>query len=232
MFCDIIFLNYRGVVDLDKYYKILGLNRGASKREIKKKYKELVQEYHPDKHFNTPYYHSAEEEFKRITEAYKQLLNHDSFNLDRVGNAHCKHHPDTVARGKCVFCGSLLCDGCDYGHGVTACKVCIEEYNAKYDKHLKIPIFSSFLVVILGVIVANVIAFLSPAVGNFYLSVAIIIYFLGILWSYDIIDHYNKSSKLGIILRWIFILLLGWIIGFFTTLIKVITAIFRYFKSN
>jgi curved DNA-binding protein len=52
------------------YYKILGVNRSASEREIKQAYRKLARQYHPDVN---PGDKSAEEKFKQINEAYEVL---------------------------------------------------------------------------------------------------------------------------------------------------------------
>lgn len=52
------------------YYKILGVNRNATSEEIKKAYRKLAIEHHPDKH---PGNKEVEERFKLITEAYRIL---------------------------------------------------------------------------------------------------------------------------------------------------------------
>lgn len=52
------------------YYKILGVDKGATKDEIKKKYRKLAHRYHPDKNPNDK---EAEEKFKEVTEAYEVL---------------------------------------------------------------------------------------------------------------------------------------------------------------
>lgn len=52
------------------YYEILGLTRGASAEEIKKAYRRLARQYHPDVNPNDK---SAEEKFKEINEAYEVL---------------------------------------------------------------------------------------------------------------------------------------------------------------
>ena len=52
------------------YYKILGLNKNASKEDIKKSYRKLAMKYHPD---HTKGNKSAEEKFKTISEAYAVL---------------------------------------------------------------------------------------------------------------------------------------------------------------
>jgi len=52
------------------YYEILGVNRNADAGEIKRAYRKLAMQYHPDKN---PDDKSAEEKFKEIGEAYSIL---------------------------------------------------------------------------------------------------------------------------------------------------------------
>lgn len=51
------------------YYKILGLQKGATEDELKKAYRKMALKYHPDKN-KSP---GAEEKFKEIAEAYEVL---------------------------------------------------------------------------------------------------------------------------------------------------------------
>jgi curved DNA-binding protein CbpA len=51
---------------VDDYYKILGVEKTASRDEIKKAYKNLAMTFHPDKNKGDP---KAEETFKKINEA-------------------------------------------------------------------------------------------------------------------------------------------------------------------
>ena len=52
------------------YYDLLGLDSEATSEEIKKAYRRLAHQYHPDKNPGNP---QAEERFKRISEAYQTL---------------------------------------------------------------------------------------------------------------------------------------------------------------
>ena len=58
------------------YYKILGVARDATDKEIKKAYRKLALQWHPDKH--TENKEEAEEKFREIAEAYEVLSNEES----------------------------------------------------------------------------------------------------------------------------------------------------------
>ena len=57
------------MADKRDYYEVLGLQKGASDDEIKKAYRKLSKQYHPDINKEA----DAEEKFKEITEAYEIL---------------------------------------------------------------------------------------------------------------------------------------------------------------
>jgi len=57
-------------MDYKDYYAALGVSKKASQEEIKKAYRKLAVQYHPDKN---PGDKKAEEKFKEITEAYEVL---------------------------------------------------------------------------------------------------------------------------------------------------------------
>ena len=65
------------------YYDILGVDRSATQKEIKKNYRKLAAKYHPDKNPDDP---SAEDKFKEVGEAYEVLKDPEKRKLyDRAG---------------------------------------------------------------------------------------------------------------------------------------------------
>lgn len=68
------------------YYEALGVSREASADEIKKAYRKLARQYHPDA--NPDKKEEAEEKFKEIAEAYEVLSDPEKrANYDRFGHA-------------------------------------------------------------------------------------------------------------------------------------------------
>ncbi|ODM97618.1 DnaJ subfamily B member 9 [Orchesella cincta] len=69
------------------FYEILGVQKSATDREIKKKFRQLAVKYHPDKN-QSP---GAEEKFKEMAEAYEVLSDkarrreYDRFGLEGFG---------------------------------------------------------------------------------------------------------------------------------------------------
>ena len=56
-------------------YEVLGIQRSASKDEIKAAYRKLAKQYHPDMHADNPLKDLAQEKFIEVQEAYDQLTN-------------------------------------------------------------------------------------------------------------------------------------------------------------
>ncbi|MDE6034372.1 MAG: molecular chaperone DnaJ [Ruminococcus sp.] len=67
------------------YYEVLGLQKGASKDDIKKAYKKKAREYHPDLHPDDP---TCEDKMKEVNEAYEVLSDADKkARYDQFGHA-------------------------------------------------------------------------------------------------------------------------------------------------
>jgi uncharacterized membrane protein YkvA (DUF1232 family) len=56
-------------------YIVLGIDRGATREEIRNRYRELARRYHPDKvaHLGNEFQQLAEEKFKAVQWAYRRL---------------------------------------------------------------------------------------------------------------------------------------------------------------
>jgi molecular chaperone DnaJ len=66
------------------YYEVLGVDRGTSEAELKKAYRQLALECHPDRNPDDP---DAEERFKEVSEAYAVLSDPDRrARYDRFGH--------------------------------------------------------------------------------------------------------------------------------------------------
>ncbi len=67
------------------YYQVLGVNKSASDAELKKAYRRLALQFHPDKNPDDPH---AEEKFKEAAEAYSVLSDSEKrASYDRFGHA-------------------------------------------------------------------------------------------------------------------------------------------------
>jgi molecular chaperone DnaJ len=70
------------------YYEILGVQRGADAEAIKRAYRKLALQYHPDRNSGST---EAEDQFKELTEAYEVLKDPDKRSAyDRFGHAGVK----------------------------------------------------------------------------------------------------------------------------------------------
>src|SRR5512138_2892658 len=71
-------------MDYKDYYKVLGVERNASEDDIRKAYRKLAMQYHPDRNPNDK---QAEERFKEINEAYQVLSDPQKrTHYDRLGS--------------------------------------------------------------------------------------------------------------------------------------------------
>jgi len=69
------------------YYEVLGVDRGASPEQIKRAYRKLAMQFHPDR-VPAEQKSEAEERFKEVSEAYEVLADEEKRSLyDQYGHA-------------------------------------------------------------------------------------------------------------------------------------------------
>ncbi len=79
-------MNFATLMEYKDYYKTLGVERSASQDEIKKAYRKLALQFHPDKNPNNK---AAEDKFKEANEAYQVLSDTEKRKrYDQLGSAY------------------------------------------------------------------------------------------------------------------------------------------------
>jgi molecular chaperone DnaJ len=85
------------------YYEVLGVSRSSSEQDLKKAYRRLAHQYHPDKNQTDP---TAEEKFKEAAEAYAVLSDAEQRQrYDRFGHAGVSTSAASAAWGAPGFSG-------------------------------------------------------------------------------------------------------------------------------
>jgi len=75
-------------MDYKDYYKILGVNKSATEKDIKAAFRKLAQKYHPDKNLGD---NKAEDKFKELNEAYDVLGDPQKrAKYDRLGSSYAQ----------------------------------------------------------------------------------------------------------------------------------------------
>jgi DnaJ family protein C protein 3 len=70
--------NRKRIAERKDYYKVLGIPRDASVKEIRRAYRQLALEWHPDKNRDDPAKHElSEKKYQEITEAYEILTDEE-----------------------------------------------------------------------------------------------------------------------------------------------------------
>jgi molecular chaperone DnaJ len=130
-----------------EYYELLEVSQSADKKEIKKAFKRLAKQHHPDKNTNNP---NAEEEFKKINEAY-QVLSDDQkrATYDRFGKEGLQGGSRGGGGG---FTSSDFFDDVfsDF-FGGSSSRSAKREPQAKYNQDLEIAVQLSFQEAVFGV---------------------------------------------------------------------------------
>jgi curved DNA-binding protein len=79
------------------YYQTLGVDRNASEEDIKRAYRKLALQYHPDRN---PGNNQAEEKFKEVNEAYQVLSDQEKRSrYDQLGDSYTRYQQRGVNMG-------------------------------------------------------------------------------------------------------------------------------------
>lgn len=96
-------------------YVVLGVKRGASAEEIKKAYRNLVKQYHPDKYQDNPLSGLAHEKLQEINEAYEMLNTGNGGSNGSTGAAYTQENQgafsqirSAINQGNIVLAEDLL----------------------------------------------------------------------------------------------------------------------------
>ncbi|WP_244833108.1 DnaJ domain-containing protein [Clostridium sp. BJN0001] len=71
-------------------YEILGVKENSTQDEIKKAYRKLIKQYHPDKYVDNPLKDLAEQKMREINEAYDMLTKNkgQSYNNNNTSSSY------------------------------------------------------------------------------------------------------------------------------------------------
>uniref|UniRef100_A0AAR2ILJ7 DnaJ homolog subfamily C member 16 n=1 Tax=Pygocentrus nattereri TaxID=42514 RepID=A0AAR2ILJ7_PYGNA len=103
----LVLLDYAAEASEFNPYKVLGVSTHSSQAEIKKAYKQLAREWHPDKNKDP----GAEDMFIKITKSYEILSNEERrANYDRFGQTDENQHHGQAPQGFRHFHDSFYFD--------------------------------------------------------------------------------------------------------------------------
>jgi len=118
-----------------EYYELLGVEKNASETDIKKSYKKLAMQYHPDRNKEP----DAEDKFKKISEAYQVLsVPQKRQQYDMVGQVNFEgHHPGNFQNPFDIFEQIFKMGGHEIhingfgGHNITTSQTTIQHVDDK-----------------------------------------------------------------------------------------------------
>lgn len=95
------------------YYKVLGVDKNADEKDIKKAYRQLAKQYHPDANPDNP---EAEAKFKEVKEAYEILSDTDKrAQYDRFGADFSRYQQFQGQPGTGGYYNNVDFDNVDFG---------------------------------------------------------------------------------------------------------------------
>lgn len=91
--------------DIDKYYKILGIDYGASEEDIKQAYRDMAKIWHPDRFSNDPRLQKkADDKLQEINDAFQKVRDHwlssGNFAAAQVRRERSRPKPSTPQQEK------------------------------------------------------------------------------------------------------------------------------------
>ncbi|XP_027032229.2 dnaJ homolog subfamily C member 16 isoform X1 [Tachysurus fulvidraco] len=115
-------------------YRVLGVSRHAGQAEIRKAYKQLVKEWHPDKNKDP----SAEDTFIKITKAYEILSSEDRrANYDQFGQTDENQHHNQAPHGFRHFQDSFYFDQSFFRFTQSTRDFTDSKHLLQYEKYMK-----------------------------------------------------------------------------------------------
>lgn len=133
-------------MDYKNYYDILGVDKNASEKEIKKAYRKRAAKYHPDRNPDDP---AAEEKFKEVGEAYEVLSDPEKRDLYNKVGKDWKQYQRAGGNGGGFDWSQYARQGQGFGQGQQTYRVNMEDVFGRSGSGQGSP-FSSFFETIFG----------------------------------------------------------------------------------
>lgn len=122
-------------------YRVLGVSRHASQAEIRRSYKQLVKEWHPDKNKDP----NAQDTFIKITKAYDILSSEDRrANYDQFGQTDENQHHNHAPHGFRHFHDSFYFDQSFFRFTQSTRDFTDSKHLLQYDKYMNEVVPDSF----------------------------------------------------------------------------------------
>lgn len=102
--------------DHDKrgFYRVLGSTPNSTSAELKRNYRRLALEHHPDREPDPEQRLIQHDRMRSLNEAYETLRNSElrSRYNEICGFPRCRRHPELYLSGRCIRCREAICPKC------------------------------------------------------------------------------------------------------------------------